>query len=85
MEGLSFTLVFAPRKKIQKSVLTPQAIQLHYDNVRIGAIQYEGHNHIHLPENKPETVNLRFEREQLNKLDKPWKERLEKVVGPYRR
>lgn len=61
IEALSFDLVFIPRKKTEKTSLTPQALQLHYDNVRIGAIQYEGHNKIHLPGNKPETVNHRFD------------------------
>ena len=85
MEALGFDLVFISRKKAEKAPLTPQALQLHCDNIRIGAIQYEGHNHIHLSENMPDTVSLRFERKQLEKLNKPWKDKLEKVMGPYRK
>ncbi|MGF6950095.1 ribosomal protein L24 [Neobacillus sp. B4I6] len=85
MKTLGFDLVFIPRNKTEKAPLTPQALQIHYDNVRIGAIQYEGHNHIHLSENMPETVSLRFERKQLEKLNKLWKDKLEKVMGPYRK
>jgi hypothetical protein len=84
MQKLGFKLVFIPKIKKSKTTLTSQAIQLHYDNIRIGAIQYEGHNHIHLRENRPETVSLRFERAQLKKLNKPWIDRLEKGVAPYR-